>query len=523
MLRRRLLDDHGFTMVAVTLTMMALGMFAVAAWSAAIGDIPIARHDQDRKRAYEAAQAGAEWYSFQLQKDPTFWEQCGTVASAPWVRNQWTSGADPRVKRTLTASDEQYTIEILNTTDTAGNPVACDPANPGTTGLQDGTLRIRSTGYAKGQARSVVATYKRRGFLDFIYFTSYETQDPAVSGLTSTNCAQPRTLRPGACIDIQFSGTDKINGPFHTNDSSILVCNAPIFGRVGKSDSFEVAGVSPGYDQLCSGTPTFNGPVVTPAATVQAPASNGTLKTQAGASWTFTGQTCLRFNNTSVDIITSNSSWATAGKVMCDGTTVTKPLIGAGAPPNGVIYVATGTGASCGYTKREIYDNSPTCGDVAVRGTYTTPSVTIGSDNDVIVNGDLVRSGNGMVGLIANKFIRVYHPFTGMTSSACGTEQTPQWGYVAEIDAAMLALNDSFMVDNYDCGPAHGNLTVNGAIAQLYRGTVATSNSGTIVTGYAKNYIYDDRLKYRDPPNFLDPVKTSWQAVRQTEQTPATK
>jgi hypothetical protein len=79
------------------------------------------------------------------------------------------------------------------------------------------------------------------------------------------------------------------------------------------------------------------------------------------------------------------------------------------------------------------------------------------------------------------------------------------------------------MTDNYFCGDANlGNLTVKGAIAQLFRGTVATGSGGGTATGYKKDYWYDDRLKVREPPNFLDPVKTSWRIVRQTEQKPAT-
>ncbi len=76
------------------------------------------------------------------------------------------------------------------------------------------------------------------------------------------------------------------------------------------------------------------------------------------------------------------------------------------------------------------------------------------------------------------------------------------------------------MVDNYNCASSEGTLTVNGAIAQSYRGVVGTGN-GT--TGYIKNYNYDDRLKIREPPNFLDRIKTSWRIVRQVEQKPATK
>ena len=60
---------------------------------------------------------------------------------------------------------------------------------------------------------------------------------------------------------------------------------------------------------------------------------------------------------------------------------------------------------------------------------------------------------------------------------------------------------------------------MNGVIAQKHRGIVGTGGSGG--TGYIKNYIYDDKLKYRSPPYFLDPVQSSWRVLRQTEQSPA--
>ena len=49
---------------------------------------------------------------------------------------------------------------------------------------------------------------------------------------------------------------------------------------------------------------------------------------------------------------------------------------------------------------------------------------------------------------------------------------------VIEIDAAILALDHSFIVDNWDCGLL-GALTVKGAIAQKFRGPVGTYNSST--------------------------------------------
>lgn len=64
---------------------------------------------------------------------------------------------------------------------------------------------------------------------------------------------------------------------------------------------------------------------------------------------------------------------------------------------------------------------------------------------------------------------------------------------------------------------------VYGAIAQRFRGPVGTGNGLTPSTGYRKEYVYNDRLRYREPPYFLDPVQASWRISRSTEQVPATK
>ena len=90
------------------------------------------------------------------------------------------------------------------------------------------------------------------------------------------------------------------------------------------------------------------------------------------------------------------------------------------------------------------------------------------------------------------------------------------------IDAAVLALNHSFIVDNFDCGapiggsPPSGGLVVNGVIAQLFRGTVGTTSGGSSVTGYLKNYTYDDRLAVQQPPYLFDLASASWRVVRET-------
>ena len=66
-----------------------------------------------------------------------------------------------------------------------------------------------------------------------------------------------------------------------------------------------------------------------------------------------------------------------------------------------------------------------------------------------------------------------------------------------------------------------GTLTINGGLAQDFRGAVGTGSGGSVGTGYAKNYNYDDRLRYEEPPHFIDPVQGSWRVQREDECSPA--
>jgi hypothetical protein len=214
----------------------------------------------------------------------------------------------------------------------------------------------------------------------------------------------------------------------------------------------------------------------------------------------------------------------TTGYEVGNATTTTMPL-----PGNGVIYVDNSGAGSCsgGYIRTQDYSGTgrgapSSCGNAWVRGAYSS-DLTIAADNDVIVEDDLTRSSEGvLLGLIANNFVRVYHPVTfgsGTGNPAC--TNTGDTGRV--IEAAILALQHSFIHDNWYCGAPTGDLRVYGAIAQRFRGPVGTGSGATIVTGFRKDYVYNDRLRYREPPYFLDPVQSSWRISRETEQVPAVK
>jgi hypothetical protein len=78
------------------------------------------------------------------------------------------------------------------------------------------------------------------------------------------------------------------------------------------------------------------------------------------------------------------------------------------------------------------------------------------------------------------------------------------------VDAVILALNHSFIVNNYDTGNSLGTLNMYGTIDENWRGPVGTSSGGSIQTGYAKNYQYDGRLIYLSPPYYLNPGTSQW-------------
>ncbi|WCB94765.1 hypothetical protein DSM104299_03504 [Baekduia alba] len=512
--RRFVSDQEGFTLVAVTITMMVLSLFAVSAWAAANNALPGTTKDSDSKRAYEAAEAGVQWYQFQVQRDTNYWTKCADATNGIFLKGGRPATTATTGWRNVPGSDEAFAVELVgDTTDNA----TCQ-ADPGSHLLTDGVLTVRSTGRFNGKLRQIVAKFRRAGFIDYIYYTKRETAPPPSYGNATNvqwaqdNCDQTRLTRPSGCTDITFRDTDVIAGPFHTEDSSVLVCGNPQFGSsaADKVEIVKAPNASSWYKQGCSGSVTPTGTLVAPAKSLELPKNNLQLASQA--TYKFKGNTCLKFSGATLTVYPNQTTWGVGGTVNCTGATTTYTL---GA--NTVIWVANNGTCPDAYDYLQNYSNSSNCGDVAVSGNYGT-NVTIGSEDDVIVTDDLKWANtSAMMGLVANQFVRVYHPVTPSNRSSnqggCSNNGGSQ---VNEIDAAILATQGSFITDNWDCGSGLGNLTVKGAITQYWRGAVGTSGGN----GYTKDYNYDKRLRYREPPNFLDPTTALWGVLRQSEQSP---
>ena len=515
-------------MMAVIGAMVLVTGLVGASVAATQGDLGLTKRDIDDKRAYSAAQAGIADYSFHLNNDNGYWARCTSVPN-PNAVNQMGSTAKKRLVPGVT--DASYAIELLPKTGQS----TCSTSNPvGTmlesTGVNTGSFRIRSTGFVGDTKASIVATFKRASLLDFIYFTQLETSDPVTYGYSNPSAALSgaysqcsKFLREGRqssaipgtggndfCTQIVFVTGDAVDGPLHTNDA-LQICGTPTFGRTA-ADVIEVSSPPVGWVGRCGGgdAPNFVGPFVTTAPVLTPPPTNGKLKTIAGTTYTRSCQTTITLNGTNMTVKVDGSP----------GGSQTFPF-----PTDGVFYVSNGN-SSCSTSPcttsyspfTASYPTASQCGNVKVRGTYSG-QLTIAAENDIIIEEDITRTGQGLLGLVANNFVRVKHPYPTQTSRGqCGSGSGATGGPAnnLRIDAAILAIQHSFIVDHYDCGATLGELEVNGAISQKWRGPVGTNSGGSINHGYFKDYNYDDRLRYQEPPNFLDPVESAWHIQRET-------
>jgi hypothetical protein len=88
--------------------------------------------------------------------------------------------------------------------------------------------------------------------------------------------------------------------------------------------------------------------------------------------------------------------------------------------------------------------------------------------------------------------------------------------------ATIMALKYSFTVENYASGTPRGTLVLYGGLIQERRGPVGSYSgaSGQLLTGYAKDYTYDPRLRDTPPPGFPTTgtvKKVSWEEIDPTE------
>ena len=573
-MRLRKDSEDGVVLVTVLLLTMIMMIIVAGTLAYAIGSQPLSRRDQDYSSALSAAEAGLDDYLFRLNENDQYYLYNATTAPPDGNQafNTWVSVPDSgAASATCTAS--------------ANSNIPCFRYSVDTTNLTaQGAIIISSTGRSRNVTRTIQATLRRHAFIDYLYFTDFETTDPAAYVSTDyytpaeaqTYCAkhyyEGRDINGrddhiamgtatdddsgGAyCRDIVFGSGDVINGPLHSNDA-IKIASTPTFnGKV--TTSWNPATGNKWVDGGSSAAPVFSqagDPKYADPLTM--PPSNVAIKTEAdgalgGVGCLFTGPTSITLNSGGTMTVVSPGSLNAYTNANCVG--VNKPL-----PASGVIYVqnvpssatdpnytaacrtSTQLGGAAtvqhplGYP--QLYDNVTTYGckngDVFLKGTLQG-RLTIAADNNIDIIGNVTyQSGTGgsdLLGLVANNYVEIYHPVTNTAPSGSRDGSQINGYYNLDIlpgstglafhnpviQAAILSVQHSFRVQNHTYGDNNlGSITLNGAIAQKYRGAVGTLNN----SGYTKNYNYDPRLKYQSPPHFLNPIAAAWQIVTWVEQ-----
>lgn len=595
LLRRRLRlrsSDEGIAMIMVISVGAVLTLLIVSAVALSVSAMKRSSTDSGWNAALAAAYAGVEEYQSRLTDEPAY-VKYGNPAS---TFSNPTNASNPKVQ--LPTGVKANPAFGLGPTGTWATVPVADGDDVVLSGAKyryevdnlkyadTGTIRLRSTGMVNGQARTIVADLRQKGFIDYIYFTDLEMSDPAIVG---GDC-QSIYLYNGRDADctIQFAAGDTLGGPVHSNDT-LVMCGATTFKGVVTTGN-PAGGYKKASNTCVGGNFAQGQPVYSPTRPI--PTSNGAIKKETRTDLQSTDVPrpgCLYTGPTSITLLSGGlmnvrSPWTKFVGVVGDPN---NPTAGdnsfasqCGAPAdlqsaggatirvldNNVAYVqnipltgvngateaqttgaATGSGtttnsAAClkanttpatklknteGYSQNVIgyplntekplvggtaATASYGCrnGDVFIKGDMTGGGMTIAADNYIYVTGD-IKYGNpdtDILGLIGNNAVWVYNPMTSSNNMVAGYTSLDR-----RIDAAILSVAHTFIVQNYANGPSRtspsygrGTLTVNGSIAQKYRGPVATTGG----TGYSKNYTYDTRFRYAAPPRFLSPVTTTY-------------
>ncbi len=255
---------------------------------------------------------------------------------------------------------------------------------------------------------------------------------------------------------------DTVFGPFHTQDY-LRVAGSPVFnGKVTILKSI--------LKYNSQSKPIFNGgfqqgvnlPLPTNGVASLESASNS-------GGHTFTGQDTvyLTFANDSLRY-----------KFAYNGPQTT--VLTSAFAPNGAIVADNAVLRIQGTVK----------GQLTVGATGSGGYGNIYIDDNVVYNSDPRTNPNStdLLGIVAKNNVIL-------------TDNTANRSDVI-IDGAIYAEAGGFTAQNYSTRPPSGTIYLLGGVTQYSRGAVGTFNSYGIVSGFYKNYRYDDRLMTSSPPFF---------------------
>ena len=561
-------DERGIALPVVIGTGMLMLVLVATSLTVASNGLRKTDTEQDQNGALDAAYAGVEEYQSRLATDNSYYTYGNK--DAPF---SVATGSTKLTLPTGSAANAAFGIGTTGTWATVpqSTPIASYRYEVDNSHYSaNGSIRIRVTGRVGQSTRSIVADLKQSGFIDYLYFTDYEVQDPDLTG--KTQCAVHMWEgRSSTCTAIQFGSTDSVDGPVHSNDT-LTVCGSKFLGKVTSSSTSTPIVVTPSGCAKGSYPSGQTAPFLQPEVTM--PPTNAQLKKETRNDLTstevplpgclYTGPTVITF--TSDGKMNVKSPWTQKTQVSQTAGVTSAAPAACGTPGNGtnglgstsgatidviasnVMYVqnvptlatdpnyssTVPAGFACvnsnaGWTfgttqypvANEITPDGSTAskpaygcknGDVFTKGVLKG-AVTIGAENYIYVTGDLTYNdaAKDILGLVGNNAVWVWNPMKTVTSGSGWNQTTTTKPLLTDsgrtINAAILSVAHTFQVQNYDQGgDARGTLTVKGSIAQTFRGPVGLVGG----SGYIKAYKYDTRFAYMAPPKFLSPVSSAY-------------
>ncbi|HKJ66602.1 MAG TPA: DUF4900 domain-containing protein [bacterium] len=265
---------------------------------------------------------------------------------------------------------------------------------------------------------------------------------------------------------IYFITGDTVKGPLHTN-GTMHISGRPVFtGRVTSPNMWQG-----------SGDPEFLGGSSFGSQEVNLPTNLDNLKNAVSSGGLQLDRTSrVEFQpDSTIDVYEWSGGWGWWGGSWSGPTT---------------------------YNQADIGSVISSTEDVYVKGVVNGP-VTLHSEDDIIIDGDITYQddprdnpdSDDMLGLISERKIIVDRD----AHLDHGTQDLT-------IHASLMALGNTFTVENYGSGHPRGSLNILGGVIQEVRGAVGTFISGgsnpVLRSGYMKVYEYDQRFLNRWPPHF---------------------
>ena len=153
-------------------------------------------------------------YEYNLNSSLEYWKTC---PHSEGENEKKEKGAAIPVKlleeSSQTYNGESYKFETLPTTGHEKCEENKQASIVETSGSANDTFRIKATGYANGVEKSIIATFKHPGFLNYVFLSDYEVEDPQTFAKPPVHCEHYYATRKkegwlAECPPIPFIGGD---------------------------------------------------------------------------------------------------------------------------------------------------------------------------------------------------------------------------------------------------------------------------------------------------------------------------